>query len=80
MAQTPTGPLPGTATKQITAGRYVLTVGAPAGTLIFPTRRSERHARNELSAALKAAGAAELIEEGVEEAGDVAGRVERALD
>ena len=32
------------------------------------------------SEALSAAGAAELLEEGVEEAGDVAGRVERALE
>ncbi len=80
MPQTPSGPLPGTATKQITVGRYVLTVGAPAGTLIVPTRRAERRGRNELSAALSAAGAAELIEAGVEEGGDVAGRVERALE
>ncbi len=73
-------PVQGTATKQITVGRYVLTVGAPAGTLIVPTRRAERHGRNELSEALSAAGAAELIEEAVEEGGDVAGRVERALE
>jgi hypothetical protein len=78
--QTPSGPLPGTATKQVTVGRYVLTVGAPAGTIIVPTRRAERRGRNELSEALSAAGAAELIEEGVEEGGDVAGRVERALE
>jgi hypothetical protein len=78
--QIPSGPLPGTPTKQLTVGRYVLTVGAPAGTLIVPTRRAERRGRAELSEALSAAGAAELIEEGVEEAGDVAGRVERALE
>jgi hypothetical protein len=78
--QTPSGPLPGTATKQITVGRYVLTVGAPAGTIIVPTRRAERRGRHELSEALTAAGAAERIEEAVEEAGDVAGRVERALE
>jgi hypothetical protein len=78
--QIPSGPLPGTATKQLTVGRYVLTVGAPAGTLIVPTRRAERRGHAELSEALSAAGAAELIEEGVEEAGDVAGRVERALE
>ena len=58
----------------------MLTVGAPAGTLIVPTRRAERRGRTELSEALSAAGAAELLEEGVEEAGDVAGRVERALE
>lgn len=80
MPQTPSGPLPGTATKQLTVGRYVLTVGAPAGTLIVPTRRAERRGRTELSEALSAAGAADLLEEGVEEAGDVAGRVERALE
>lgn len=80
MPQTPSGPLPGTATKQISVGRYVLTVGAPAGTIIVPTRRAERRGRNELSEALTAAGAAQLIEEGVEEGGDVAGRVERALE
>ena len=72
--------MPGTATRQLTVGRYVLTVGAPAGTLIVPTRRAERRGRNELSEALTAAGAAGGIEEVVEEAGDVAGRVERALE
>ena len=62
MPQTPSGPLPGTATRQVTVGRYVLTVGASTGTIIVPTRRAERRGRNELSEALSAAGAAELIE------------------
>jgi hypothetical protein len=80
VSQAPSGPFSGTPTKQLTVGRYVLTVGAPAGTLIVPTRRAERGGRAELSEALTAVGAAEQIEEVVEEAGGVAGRVERALE
>ena len=72
--------MPQTSTKQITVGRYVLTVGAPAGTIIVPTRRAERRGRNELAEALTAAAAAERIEETVEDAGDIAGRVERAVE
>ena len=72
--------MPQTSTKQITVGRYVLTVGAPAGTIIVPTRRAERRGRNELAEALTATAAAERIEETVEEAGDVAGHVERAVE
>lgn len=49
MPQTPSGPLPGTATKQITVGRYVLTVGAPAGTIIVPTRRTVTFRADEIA-------------------------------
>jgi hypothetical protein len=80
MPQTPGAPLPGTATGKVTVGRYVLTVGSPAGTILLPARRGESGEREALAKAFTAADAAERIEEAVEGAGSVADRIERAVE
>jgi hypothetical protein len=78
LAQVPDVPLRGTATGEVAVGRYVLAVGAPAGTILLPAGRGEKGERRALADALTAAGAAQQIEEAVEEAGSLADRVERA--
>ena len=80
MPETPGAPLPGTATGRLTVGRYVLTVGSPAGTILLPAQRGESDRSEALAKAFTAAGAAERIEEAVEGAGSVADRIEHAVE